>query len=394
MSDILFGRRIKVTIYKQGLTKEELQEALSEDVSATQNPSWGSQDQAQNQSEAGSGILAFEIDEKLPVEFEVTKTLDNSGKSNSATLRVYGISEETARVMGYQMLTCKISVGYQGQPLIPIFLGDVLSASYKRGKKSEAGYADFQMSQSYLKLNTGFKLSMNFPRGTDLLKVLSELMETFNIDFRLLGSDAETEELLTKTLPYGLSLDGTLSECLQKVLKPVGFKWHINDANQIEVFKDDVYSNTDGKIGAIVDGKIKTEQTQASDTKTSSGLQIYELGYDSGLLEKPYLETESITNRLAEVKTTTAKTQSSKTKVQKTKKKTLIKKVTFARQVVNFKTLLLPDIAPKTVVKINTGTEDDPITGLYGILAIKYKGQTFGNDWYCECVAVSTEKES
>lgn len=396
MSEILFGRRIKVTIYKQGLTREELQEALSEDVSAAQNPSWSGQDEAQNQSEKGSGILSFEIDEQLPIEFEVTKTLDNSGKSNSASLRIHGISEETARIMGYQMLTCKISVGYRGQPLTPIFLGDILSASYKRGKKSEAGYADFQMSQSYLKMNAGFKLSMNFPRDTDLLKILSELMETFGIDFKFLTADEDTQALLSKKIPYGLALDGTLSECLQKVLKPYGFKWYLNDSNQIEVFKDDVYSNTDAKSGTIVKGSLKLEETKADESTTSSGIQIFELGYDSGLINRPYLETESITNRMAEVKVTPAveADPSTKTKAKPAKKKSLIKKVTFARQVVNFDTLLIPEIRPKTIVKINTGDDTDPVSGLYGIITVKYKGQTFGNDWYCQCVAVSTEKEA
>ena len=59
MSDILFGRRIRVVIYKQGLTSEELQKALSEDVGNQQVPS---QDTPTNEYEKGSGILSFEID--------------------------------------------------------------------------------------------------------------------------------------------------------------------------------------------------------------------------------------------------------------------------------------------------------------------------------------------
>ena len=47
MSDILFGRRIRVVIYKQGLTSEELQKALSEDVGNKQVPS---QDTPTNES--------------------------------------------------------------------------------------------------------------------------------------------------------------------------------------------------------------------------------------------------------------------------------------------------------------------------------------------------------
>jgi hypothetical protein len=393
MSDILFGRRIKVTIYKQGLTQEELQEALSESPDDTGLPNDGTPQQNSSAPESGSGILSFEIDESLPLEFEVTKTLDNSGKSNTATLRVYGISEATARAMGYQMLTCKISVGYRGQQLIPIFLGDILSASYKRGKKSEAGYADFQMSQSYLKLNAGYKLSMNFPRDTDLLKILSEVMDTFGIEFKFLSADSITEELLQQKITYGLALDGTLNECLQKVLKPYGFKWHINEANQVEVFQDDVYSSTDGKVGTIAGGKLKVEEVKADETRTGTGLTIYELGYDSGLIERPYLETESITNRLSETKPQD-NSKPEKTKAKPAKKKSLVKKVTFARQVVNFTTLLLPEIQPKTVVKIDAGVGNESVSGLYGIISVKYKGQTFGNDWYCQCVGVSTEKEA
>ena len=387
MSDILFGRRIRVVIYKQGLTSEELQKALSEDVGNQQVPS---QDTPTNESEKGSGILSFEIDENLPIEFEVTKTLDNSGKSNSASLRIYGISDSTAAAMGYQMLTCKISVGYRGQPLTPIFLGDIISASYKRGSKGQSSYADFEMSQSYLKLNTGVKFSQTFPRDTELSKVFQELITYFDVDFKFLTADADTKEIIEKKLPYGLSVDGSLAECLQKILKPFGFKWHINDANQVEVFKDDVFTNTDGKTGKIQAGKLALQETPESETQTSTGLRVYELDSNSGLIDMPYLETESVTNRLAEVKVDVPVKNS---KTGKTRKKTIRPKVTFARQVVNFKTLLIPDIQPSTIVKLHP-IKAQNLAGLYGIISVKYKGATFGNDWYCECVGISTEKEA
>lgn len=388
MSDILFGRRIKVVIYKQGLTSEELQQALSDGVD---NQSIPSQDEPTAESEKGSGILSFEIDESLPIEFEVVKTLDNSGKSNNATLRIYGISESTANAMGYQMLTCKISVGYRGQPLTPIFLGDVLSASYKRGKKGESSYADFQMSQSYLKLNTGVKFSHTFPRDTDMLLVFKELIDFFDIDFKFLTADAETQEILEKKLPYGLTLDGSLAECLQKVLKPYGFRWHVNQANQVEVYKDDVFTNTEGKLGTVQNGKLALQDTQESETQTSTGLKVYELDADSGLIDQPYLETESVTNRLSEVKI--EEPADTDSKMQKTKKKTIRPKVTFTRQVVNFKTLLIPDIQPSTIVKLHPKKSEN-LVGLYGVISVKYKGSTFGNDWYCECVGISSEKEA
>lgn len=386
MSDILFGRRIRVVIYKQGLSSEEIQKALSEDVDNKKVPSSG---EPEEHGEKGSGILSFEIDENLPVEFEVTKTLDNSGKSNNASLRIYGISDSTASAMGYQMLTCKISVGYRGQPLTPIFLGDIISASYKRGSKGDASYADFELSQSYLKLNTGTKFSKTFPRDTDLATVFKDFIEFFDIDFKFLTADAETQEILAKKLTYGLSVDGSLGECLQKLLKPYGFKWHINDANQVEVFKDDVFSNTEGKKGTLRNGKLELEKgSTQTDEKVPSGLSVYELDSNSGLIDLPYLETESITNRLAEVKVEVPVKNS---KTGKTRKKTIRPKVTFARQIVNFKTLLLPDIQPSTIVKLYP-VKAEELVGLYGVISVKYKGSTFGNDWYCECVGVSTEK--
>src|SRR5690606_32362557 len=103
--------------------------------------------------------------------------------------------------------------------------------------KGQSSYADFEMSQSYLKLNTGVKFSQTFPRDTELSKVFQELITYFDIDFKFLTADADTKEIIEKKLPYGLSVDGSLAECLQKILKPFGFKWHINEANQVEVFK-------------------------------------------------------------------------------------------------------------------------------------------------------------
>ena len=79
--------------------------------------------------------------------------------------------------------------------------------------------------------------------------------------------------------------------------------------------------------------------------------------------------------------------------MQKTKKKTIKPKVTFTRQVVNFKTLLIPDIQPSTIVKLHPKKSEN-LVGLYGIISVKYKGSTFGNDWYCECVGISSEKEA
>lgn len=386
MSEILFGRRVRVSIYKQGLTPQELQTALAEDNDPETNPIDNSQ--AENSGERSTGILEFTIDEELPLEFEVYKTLDNSGKSNNASLKINGISEQTAKAMGYQMLTCKIAVGYRGQPLVPIFLGDIISASYKRGNGKESSYAEFELSQSYLKLNAGVKFSSNFPRDTDLGQIMFALIEFFGIEIKFMTADTDTQSIIEKKITYGLSLEGTLNECLQKVLKPYGFKWNLNDANQVEVFKDDVYTNTEGRSGAIVGGKLKIEEATQSETKTSTGIQIFELDGDSGLIDQPYLETESITKRLPEVQ---VEVPIKNSKSGKTRKKTLKPKITVPRQIVNFKTLLLPEIQPKTVVKIVSKSQQN-LSGLYGVLSVKYTGNTYGDEWYCECVGVSTEK--
>lgn len=382
MSEIIFGRRLRVSIYKQGLSSDEIAEALS----STQTTN---DDQSDTPSK-GSGILRFEINEDLPVEFEITKSLDNSGKNNSASMRIYGISEDTAKTMGHQMLSCKIEVGYKGQPLVPIFFGDIISASYKKDR--DGNYADFEMSQSYLKQNAGAKISATYPRNTTLGQVISDVMDYFGISIRILSADTDLESSLDKELPYGMSIDGSLAECLQKILKPFGMKWHINDANIVEIFQDDVYENNEGKSGYLVDGKLKLEEKTQTDSLTSTGLMIYELDGDSGLVGKPYLKTEQVTRRLGEVKAKEdPKKDTSKNKQKKTEKKVLRPKIKVPRQIVEFRTLLFPDIQPKTVVKIVSSQE--AVSGLYGILEVKYKGKTFDTDWYCDCVGVATDKK-
>lgn len=387
-SDILFGRRARVTIYKQGMTSEEIQEALSSETESGKNESQDSSKTEPNKPSGNSGILSFEITEDLALEFEIYKTLDNAGKGNDASLKIYGLSQDTAEVMGYQMLTCKIEVGYKGQPLTPIFLGDILSASYKKAKRGGQSEAEFSMSQSYLKMHTGTKYSKAFPRDTLLSAVLFDASNHFGVDILFKSLAPDTASLLTKVYPYGVSVDGTLNEVLNKILPPNGFRWNINQANQVTVFQDDVYTNQDGQSGALVNGAVKLESTPENENVTSSGIKIYHLDSNSGLVDLPYLETESITKRLAEVQVDTPVKNS---KTGKTRKKTIRPKIKVARQIVNFKTLLLPDLDVGDIVKIQTENAKD-LNNNYGILSIKYVGKTYGTEWYCECVGVATNK--
>ena len=113
MSEYLWDRKIRVTVYKQGLTTDEITQILASTDDGLE--------EGFDRSPTQTGILKFEIDQELPIEFEITKTLGNSGKNNSASLRIYNISEDTAKTMGHQMLTVKIEVAYRGMPLTPIF---------------------------------------------------------------------------------------------------------------------------------------------------------------------------------------------------------------------------------------------------------------------------------
>ena len=91
MSEYLWDRKIRVTVYKQGLTTDEITKILASTDDGLE--------EGFDRSPTQTGILKFEIDQELPIEFEITKTLDNSGKNNSASLRIYNISEDTAKTI-------------------------------------------------------------------------------------------------------------------------------------------------------------------------------------------------------------------------------------------------------------------------------------------------------
>lgn len=396
MSEYLWDRKIRVTVYKQGLTTDEITQILASTDDGLE--------EGFDRNPTQTGILKFEIDQELPIEFEVTKTLDNSGKNNSASLRIYNISEDTAKTMGHQMLTVKIEVAYRGMPLTPIFLGDVISASYKRGK--DGNYADFEMSQSFLIQNAGIKFSGTFPAGMTYAEAVFFVLDFYSFAGEFSSAKPDEIALFQKPLPYGLSLEGSLAECLAKLLKPLGMNWHITQANTIQIFTDRIFEEG-GTSGIINKQGLVPNKTQSSDVTTSSGLTIYSFDSDSGLIEKPYLKTETVTKRMGEVasnetfiavKPTKSKAKSTseavgtdKKKTKKAKKPPNKPKITVARQVVEFKTLLLPQIEPKTVVDLISKTQEN-ISGRYGILEVKYTGASYDDKWYCECVGVATQE--
>ncbi len=272
----------------------------------------------------GNGLLVKD----LQVTFVISKSTNNKNRTNSASIEVYNLSEESLKVLDTDYPAAVFSAGYLDTGGVKrLFSGQVTNVSTR--KSGTDIVTQIQMGSGYTALNHD-TLSDVVPPGNNVQDAIEKLRKAIGADRGVYNGANLNNEII-----YGYPLSGTPKEMLDELAEKYQLDWQLDD----------------GVLYVHDNDRAATEQFQLA----------YVISPFTGLIERPYRVSGD-------------KRRSKKDKVKKPG--------------VQMKILLNPEIKAGDIIKIEEGL----LKGWYKVDSIRHSGGWRSEGWYTEIKGSSLEK--
>lgn len=272
----------------------------------------------------GNGLLVKD----LQVTFDISKSTNNKNRTNSASIEVYNLSEESLKILDTDYPAAVFSVGYLDTGGIKrLFSGQVTNVSTR--KSGTDIVTQIQMGSGYTALNHD-TLSDVVPPGNNVQDAIEKLRKAIGADRGVYNGANLNNEII-----YGYPLSGTPKEMLDELAEKYQLDWQLDD----------------GVLYVHDNDRAATEQFQLA----------YVISPFTGLIERPYRVSGD-------------KRRSKKDKVKKPG--------------VQMKILLNPEIKAGDIIRIDEGL----LKGWYKVDSLRHTGSWRGENWYTEIKGSSLEK--
>lgn len=272
----------------------------------------------------GNGLLVKD----LQVTFDISKSTNNKNRTNSASIEVYNLSEESLKVLDTDYPAAVFSAGYLDTGGVKrLFSGQVTNVSTR--KSGTDIVTQIQMGSGYTALNHD-TLSDVVPPGNNVQDAIEKLRKAIGADRGVYNGANLNNEII-----YGYPLSGTPKEMLDELAEKYQLDWQLDD----------------GVLYVHDNDRAATEQFQLA----------YVISPFTGLIERPYRVSGD-------------KRRSKKDKVKKPG--------------VQMKILLNPEIKAGDIIKIEEGL----LKGWYKVDSIRHSGGWRSEGWYTEIKGSSLEK--
>lgn len=270
---------------------------------------------------------ALEID-ALQVTFDISKSMNNKKKTNSASIEVYNLTDDQLKILDTDYPAAVFSAGYAdtGGPK-RLFSGQVNNVTTRKSGTDRV--TQIQMGSGYTELNHEV-LSQVVPAGKNVEAAIEELRKAIGADRGVYNGTNLNNQII-----YGYPLSGTPKEMLDELSEKYNLNWQLDG--------DVLYVNNNDRAN------------------TENFNQAYIISEYTGMVDIPYRATLN-------------KGRSKKDKVKKPG--------------VQFKILLNPAITAGDIIRL----EDTLITGWYKVEDIRHTGSWRSNPWYTEIKATTLEK--
>ncbi len=274
--------------------------------------------------QSGNGLLIKD----LQVTFDISKSTNNKNRTNSASIEIYNLSEESLKVLDTDYPAAVFSAGYLDTGGVKrLFSGQVTNVSTR--KSGTDIVTQIQMGSGYTALNHD-TLSDVVPPGNNVKDAIEKLRKAIGADRGVYNGTNLNNEII-----YGYPLSGTPKEMLDELAEKYQLDWQLDD----------------GVLYVHDNDRAATEQFQ----------QAYVLSAFTGLIERPYRVSGD-------------KRRSKKDKVKKPG--------------VQMKILLNPEIKAGDIIQIEEGL----LKGWYKVDSIRHSGGWRSEGWYTEIKGSSLEK--
>ena len=269
----------------------------------------------------------------LQVTFDISKSSNNTEKTNSASIEIYNLSAESLKVLDIDYPYAVFSVGYGGlNGLTPnvkrVFAGQVTNVTTRR--RGTDRVTQILMGDGYVELNHTVMSKLVAPGRT-----VKDVAEDIRKAIPNVSRGVYNGTNINSSLIYGYPLQGTPRDMLDELSKKYNLEWQLNDG--------DLYVHDKGR---------------ANDENFSDAFVI---SRNSGLIENAY------------------RASGDRRKSEKDEDK---------KQAVQWTQLLNPELVPGSIVKL----EDTFIEGWYKLTEVRHSGGWRDAAWHTECRAVAIEK--
>jgi len=272
----------------------------------------------------GNGLLIKD----LQVTFDISKSTNNKNRTNSASIEIYNLSEESLKILDTDYPAAVFSAGYLDTGGVKrLFSGQVTNVSTR--KSGTDIITQITMGSGYTELNHE-TLSDVVPPGNNVQDAIEKLRKAIGADRGVYNGTNLNNEII-----YGYPLSGTPKEMLDELAEKYQLDWQLDD----------------GVLYVHDNDRAATEQFQLA----------YVISPFTGLIERPYRVSGD-------------KRRSKKDKVKKPG--------------VQMKILLNPEIKAGDIIKIDEGL----LKGWYKVDSLRHTGSWRGENWYTTIKGSALEK--
>lgn len=273
------------------------------------------------------------IIEDLQVTFDISKSSDNTERTNSASIEIYNLSTDHLKLLDIDYPYAVFSVGYLGldgntSNVKRLFAGQVTETTTRRSGVDRV--TRILMGDGYVELNHSLVSKLVAPGRT-----VQDALEDIRKSIPNVSRGVYNGTNVRSSLIYGYPLQGTPKDMLNELSRKYQLEWQLNDG--------DLYVH---------------DKARANDERFEDA---YVISRYSGLIENAYRASGDA-----------RRSEQDKNKVQ----------------AVQWTQLLNPDLIPGSIVKL----EDTMIEGWYKIEEVRHSGGWRDAAWYTECRAVAIEK--
>ena len=264
----------------------------------------------------------------LQCTFDISKSSSNKDKTNSASIEVYNLSNESLKLLDVDYPAAVFSAGYRDIGMKRLFAGQVTNVTTR--KSGADRITQILMGGSYTSLNHEVMSGLVAP-GRTIKDVAEDIRKALPGVSRSVFNGVN----LNSPIIYGYPLQGTPKDMLNELSEKYALDWQIDD----DVLY--IHDNDRGNSEKFEDAYVISKYT--------------------GLIENAYRTSGDI-----------RRSKKDKAKIQS----------------VQLKILLNPDIVPGDIIKL----EDTLITGYYKVTDMRHTGDWRGAAWYSELKCSAIEK--
>lgn len=232
----------------------------------------------------GNGLL---ITNNLQISFDVSKASSNKDRTNSATIEIYNLSDDSLKLIDVDYPFTSLSVGYRQIGLKKIISGQVTDVTTR--KSGTDRITQITIGSAYKKLNHEL-ISKTLPPGK-VRDAFEELAKQIGVSRTVFNSVN-----LESPIINGYPLSGTKREMLDELSEKYGVDWQIDD-DTLYVHDSDRGNSEKFELAYVVSkytGLIENAYRVSGDVRRSEKDKVKKPGVQFKMLLNPDIVAGSI----------------------------------------------------------------------------------------------------